>query len=238
MNNISEKPDEDFQSNDNEKNISSKGENELYNELIKKFETTQVIAHNTDHTANSIPLGSFCFAVSFILYGFYECKVHKDEDNILYMVILFFGGIGQLTAGIFEILKSRTYPATLYITYSLYFLSFYFAKKNDIFNKADVSKIYFGTWIFLGAPLILLSLRINLFFLIQNISAVAFFVIKTIGYCCDSGPLKGVISGILELVAGFSSIYICFGQILNQHFSGTILPTIPFKKNNEVDKME
>ena len=36
MNNISEKPDEDFQSNDNEKNISSKGENELYNELIKK----------------------------------------------------------------------------------------------------------------------------------------------------------------------------------------------------------
>jgi len=48
-------------------------------------------------------------------------------------------------------------------------------------------------------------------FLIQNISAVAFFVIKTIGYCCDSGPLKGVISGILELVAGFSSIYICFG---------------------------
>ena len=63
----------------------------------------------------------------------------------------------------------------------------------------------------------------------------AFFVIKCIGLCEDFDPLKGIVSGILESVAGVCSLYICYGQILNEHFQITLLPSIPLKKDNEID---
>ena len=72
--------------------------------------------------------------------------------------------------------------------------------------------------------------------MIQNIAAVAFFIIKCIGVCKDNKSLKGIVSGIFELIAGFCSLYICYGQILNEHFGITILPSIPLKKDNEIDE--
>ena len=132
INNESEKSGEISQKVE-DKNESEPQDNQLLSDFLNRIKNTPAIINRLDYYPNSIPLGSFCFAVSFILYGFHEAKVHKAEDNFLYLIIFLFGGIGQLTAGIFEFIKSRTYVATLYITYSLYFLSFYFAKKNDIF---------------------------------------------------------------------------------------------------------
>lgn len=235
MNNIehiSEKSNDESRQNEN---INNNDETQLYQDLIKKLQNTTVVASGSDYFPNAIPLGAFCFAISFILYGFYECKVHKAEDKFLYIVIFLFGGIGQLTAGVFEFIKSRVYTATLYLMYSLYFLSFFFTKKYNVQNES--LKIFFGSWACLTAPLIILSTRINLFYLIQNAAAVAFFIIKCIGVSKDNNALKGTISGILELVAGFCSLYICYGQILNKQLRNQILPMIPLNKDNEIDEI-
>jgi succinate-acetate transporter protein len=235
MNNIehiSEKSNDESRQN---MNINNNDETQLYQDLIKKLQNTTVIASGSDYFPNAIPLGAFCFAISFILYGFYECKVHKAEDKFLYIVIFLFGGIGQLTAGVFEFIKSRVYTATLYLMYSLYFLSFFFTKKYNVQNES--LKIFFGSWACLTAPLIILSTRINLFYLIQNAAAVAFFIIKCIGVSKDNNALKGTISGILELVAGFCSLYICYGQIVNKQLKTQILPMIPLNKENEIDEI-
>ena len=238
LNHISEKSVEDSQDRNNNK-LDENSENQLYNDLLRKFKSTQVVANGSDYYPNAIPLGAFCLGVSFLLYGFKECGIHEAEDNFLYVVIFFFGGIGQLTAGIFEFIKSRTYPATLYLIYGLYFLSLYvvekYTKNKADDKKEDILKIFFGSWAFLSAPLIILSVRINLFYLIQNGTSVAFFVIKCIGWCGDYNPLKEIVAGILESVAGVVSLYICYGQILNNHFGSTLLPSIPFKKDNEID---
>ena len=63
-----------------------------------------------------------------------------------------------------------------------------------------------------------------------------FFLIKCIGICYDITALKEIVSGILELIAGFSSLYICFGQIINEYFKFRLFPAIPFTKYNEIDK--
>jgi len=123
--NISEKSEEDSQQDDDSNKLAQDPENKLYKDLLNKIKNEPIIVNRLDYYPNSIPLGSFCFAVSFILYGFYETKIQKNEDNFLYIVIFFFGGIGQITAGIFESIKARTYPALLYIIYGLYFLSFF-----------------------------------------------------------------------------------------------------------------
>ena len=235
MNNIEHISEKSNDKSNQNIDITNNNETQLYQDLLKKLQNDTVVVSGSDYFPNAIPLGSFCFAISFILYGFYECKVHKTEDNFLYIVIFLFGGIGQLTAGVFEFIKSRVYSATLYLTYSFYFLSFFYVKKYNVHNES--LKVFFGSWACLTAPIIILSTRINLFYLIQNAAAVAFFVVKCIGVCKDAKALKGIIAGILELVAGFCSLYICYGQILNKQLRQQILPSIPFKKDNEIDEI-
>ena len=189
-----------------------------------------------DYYGNSIPLGAFCFAVSFVLYGFYECKVFSRPDTFTLLVLLLFGGIGQITAGIFEFIKSRTFPTVVYLLYGLYFISFFFCVyyQDNYFNQ-DCKKIFFGTWAGLSFPLLIGSFRTNIIYVLQNFSICAFFIIRCIGECKGWDVLNTTVSGILELVTGFSSLYLCFSQVLNEHFRCTILPAFPLQKENEID---
>ena len=67
----------------------------------------------------------------------------KMMYQLLYLTILMFGGVGQITTGIFEYIKLRTFPCTLYLIYGLYFLSYFFAKLsgNVIFTDKNTSDI-------------------------------------------------------------------------------------------------
>ena len=205
--------------------------------FLNKLEHSSLLVNRLDYYGNSIPLGAFCFAVSFILIGFSESriKVFKEPDKFTYLVLLFFGGIGQITAGIFEYIKSRTFPTVVYILYGLYFLSFFFGKNSKIFEINDSLKIFYGTWAGLTLPLLFASFQTNVFYIIQNIATLAFFIIRCIGECKNSDTLNEIVSGILELIAGFCSLYICFSQVLNEHFRCIILPTFPINKENEID---
>ena len=112
---------------------------EEVDKLLNKLEHSALLVNRLDYFGNSIPLGAFCFAVPFILYGFYECKVFDKVDTFTFSALLFFGGIGQITAGFFEYIKSRTFSTVVYLVYGLYFLSFFLLliiKKNSLIKIA------------------------------------------------------------------------------------------------------
>ena len=211
--------------------------------LFNKIQNSLIIVNRLDYYGNSIPLGAFCYGISFIIFGFYESTIYSTPDKFTYLVLLFFGGLGQLTAGIFEYLKSRTFPTILYLLYGFYFFTFFllnlnYSNDNTATTFVECKKIYFGTWAWLALPLLIGSLKTNVIYLVQNISVFVFFIVKCIGECKDIKVLKGKIAGILELVTGFFSIYLCFSQIINQHFKKIILPTIKLKLENEIDILE
>ena len=69
----------------------------LFKRFVGKFGSEVLNWHRMDYDTNAIPLGSFCFALAFIIYAFYRCKVYKVNDSFLWSVILIFllfGGIG------------------------------------------------------------------------------------------------------------------------------------------------
>ena len=205
--------------------------------FLSKLQNSPLLINRLDYYGNSIPLGAFCFAISFIVYGFYECGVFKEPDAFSFAVLFLFGGIGQITAGIFEYIKSRTFPTVIYLLYGLYFISFFFSfyYYSDIYKEKDSRKIFYGTWAGLSFPLVIGSFQTNVVYLLQNIAAFAFFIIRCIGECKDLGILNTTVSGILELVTVFLSLYLCFSQVINEHFRRTILPAFPIKKDNEID---
>ena len=93
--------------------------------LFTKMGREYLTCNRLDYYGNAIPLGSWCYALAFIIYGFYRCKVYRVNDTFLWAVILLFGGIGQVTAGFLEFCKGRGFPSALYLTYGFYCLSHY-----------------------------------------------------------------------------------------------------------------
>ena len=204
--------------------------------LLTKLENSSLLINRLDYYGNTIPLGAFCFAISFILFGFIESEILDKANTFAYLVILLFGGLGQITAGILEYIKSRTFPTVCYLLYGLYFISFFFGHYyNNILEKEKCRQIFYGTWAGLSFPILIASLRTNVIYLLQNISVFGFFIVRCIGECRKWNKLNGFVSGILEMVTGFLSLYLCFSQILNEHYRCNILPAFPISNENEID---
>ena len=204
--------------------------------LVNKLENSSLNINRLDYYGNTIPLGAFCFAISFVLFGFSDSGIVDNPNSFAYLAILLFGGLGQITAGILEYIKSRTFPTACYLLYGIYFISFFFGYYfNNVLENNKSRKIFFGTWAGLSFPLVIASLRTNVIYILQNISICAFYVVRCIGECKDWDNLNGLISGILEMITGFLSLYLCFSQILNEHYRCNILPAFPISKENEID---
>ena len=203
-----------------------------------------------DYYANAIPLGSFCFALAFIIYGFYRCKVYKVNDTFLWSVILLFGGIGQCTAGFLEWCKGRAFPTALYLTYGFYCLSHYALyiiprwfliniNLSMLYNYTEDSLCaYYSAWVVISFAILIGSIRTNLLFIIQCLMTFGFFLLRAIGEGCGSLGTKRNAAGILQAIAGFFSLLICISQLLNNEtFRRPVFPTCPMTPYNEVDVM-
>ena len=216
--------------------------------LLGKFGSEVLTWNQLDYYANAIPLGSFCYALAFIIYGFYRCKVYRVNDTFLWSVILLFGGIGQCTAGFLEWCKGRTFPTALYLTYGFYCLShyalyilpqWYIINQNTsmLYNfSEDALCAFYSGWVVISFGILLASVKTNCLFILQCITAFAFFLLRAVGEACGSLGTKRNAAGILQAISGFFSLLVCFSQLLNNEtFHRPCFPTCPMSPYNEVD---
>lgn len=180
--------------------------------LVQKFGNTALIVNRLDYYGNSIPIAAFCNAIAFILYGFRHARVYKDQDNesFLYSIILFFGGVGQITSGFLEFIKGRAFTASTYLCYGFYCITFYFSfffgkayyiKGNHKGEEGFIEELgekesqyiyfgiedgmwcaFFGAWMVINIPLIIASIKTNVMYVIQTITTFLFFLMMCIGY--------------------------------------------------------
>ena len=216
--------------------------------LLDKFGRDILVWNQLDFYGNAIPLGSFCYALAFIIYGFYRCKVYKVNDTFLWAVILFFGGIGQVTAGFLEWCKGRAFPTAIYLTYGFYCLSHYalyiippwFTINNNLsmlynFGEDSLCAFYSG-WVVISFAILLASIRTNCLYIFQCMAAFVFFLLRAVGEGSGSLGTKRNAAGILQAISGFFSLLICFSQLLNNEtFYSPVFPTCPMSPYNDID---
>ena len=218
--------------------------------LFNKFGREPWIFQRLDFYGNSIILGAICNALAFIIYGFYRCKVYRVNDTFLWSVILLFGGIGQCTAGFLEYCKGRGFPSALYLTYGFYCLSHYAlyiipqwfninSNTSMLYNYTQNSLCcFYSAWVVLSFGLLVASIKTNLLFILQCLAATIFFLLRAIGEGRSSLGTKRHAAGILQAIAGFFSLLVCFSQLLNNEtFYRPVFPTCPMSPYNEVDIM-
>ena len=209
-----------------------------------------LVCNRLDFYGNAIPLGSFCFAIKFIIYGFYRCKVYKVNDTFLWAVILLFGGLGQCTAGFLEYIKGRTFPTVIYTTFGFYCLSHYglyvipewFGLTQNmtmLYNyTTETLACFYGLWIVLTFGIMLTASRVNVLFMIQIMALLMGFLMRCLGEAMDSECTKRHACGILHVISGFASFFIFVSQMLNNEtFFYQIFPSCPLNPFNDIDMM-
>ena len=209
-------------------------------QLLYKLERTPIFVNRLDYFGNSIPIGAFCNAIAFIIWGFQTCEV-LDNEPFLYGLIIIFGGLGQITAGLLEYLKIRSYSALLYLTLGFFCFSYFligtknFQITNINLGDHEEMAFFFGAWFIIILPLVVASIKINIFFLVHTASTCFFFFFRWVGEVCEKKNLIKYPSAIFQLIAGFISLYIFAYQLIDEEIKSELLPTIALNPQNEID---
>jgi succinate-acetate transporter protein len=207
-----------------------------------------ITCRRVDTFGNAIPLGSFCYAIAFIIYGFYRCKIYRVNDTFLWSIILLFGGIGQCTAGFLEYCRGRSFPSALYLSFGFYCLSHYAwytipswfdlnGNRSLLYSYSENSICaFYSAWLVIVFGLCLASARTNVLYILQCLTAFVFFLLRAIGEGMGSLGCKRNAAGILQAISGFLSLLICMSQILNNEtFYRGVFPTCPLSQYNDID---
>ncbi len=180
-----------------------------------------------DNTSNPAPLGLAGFGLTTVLLNIHNAGLFPLDTMIIAMGI-FFGGIGQVIAGIMEWKKNNTFGTTAFTSYGLFWLTLVTiwmlpavgaAEKPSATSMALYLTMWgiFSTFLFVAtfklsrALQVVFALVVGLFFLLALANATGSHFIHTI-------------AGIEGIACGLSALYTGMAQVVNEYYGKTVLP--------------
>lgn len=218
------------------KSNSNNSSTNVLNPIIKdNLKEKSIPKKSITKTYNSIPLGSMSNCIVFITFGLFQIRVYVEEDTLLWSSFFVFGAIGQLTSSLLEFFNKRKFPFFFYLINGMFCLFYYILRITiDKYGKYDLC-VLFACFSVIMIPIILTSIKINLFFLIQSFFLFLFFFFMCIGEGIKNFVIVEKVSGFFQLMEGITSLYIFLSQALNDFYGFQKFPTFPFDENNGID---
>ncbi|MGN6444754.1 acetate uptake transporter [Amnibacterium sp.] len=178
--------------------------------------------------ADPAPLGLAAFALTTFVLSFANAGIIPTAGAAVLGLAAFYGGLGQLIAGIWEFANKNTFGATAFCTYGGFWLAFWYL----VSTKGDVAAGGTGVGIFLIA--------FGIFTLYMTVAAlrttgalVAVFAFLTltffalgIGAAAGASGLS-VLGGYLGIITALLAWYTSFATVLNSSFKRVVLPVFP-----------
>lgn len=185
------------------------------------------------------PLGLAGFAAAtFFLSAVNSGMLNATSESGVLGLAIFYGGIAQLLAGMWEFVKGNTFGATAFGSFGAFWLSFWWLAggKTDLAGGAsDVNHTvgtYLLVWTIFTAYMFIASLRTTAAIAAVFLVLALTFLFLTIGKF--NGDLAGhgmtEIGGYLGLITAILAWYGSFAAVTNSTFKKTVLPVIPLAK--------
>ena len=186
-----------------------------------------------DTTANPAPLGLLCFALTTILLSVHNAGFFGIDSVILAMAI-FYGGTGQVIAGIFEWKKANTFATTAFISYGFFWLSLggiiILPKLGLIGAPTEVTMgSWLTVWGIMSFVMFIATFRLNKALQVTFFLLVIAFALLASGDFMGSPALKQL-GGWVGIVLGFSAMYTGLAQVLNEVYGRVVWPLGPVVK--------
>ncbi|MGN6168695.1 MAG: acetate uptake transporter, partial [Solirubrobacteraceae bacterium] len=186
-------------------------------------------------TANPAPLGLAGFALStFILSMFNARLVNVGGTPILFGLILFYGGVAQFLAGMWEFRTGNTFGALVFGSYGAFWLALWafdtlYAKHVPLTALGSTLALYLFGWAGFTTMLFIAALRTTGAVAITLLLLVVLEVVLGFGYNNASlTTLKW--GGYIGIATAAAAWYTMFAIVLESTFKRWLLPVFPLAR--------
>src|SRR3954468_24885358 len=179
--------------------------------------------------ADPAVLGLAAFALPTFMLGLINAEiVNKNTAPVVFGLMLFYSGIGQVLAGMWEYRRNNSFGTVAFGSFGLFYLSLwaffhFYEKEVPPAQLGDSLGLFFVCWAVLAAilwvPSFHTTLVINLIFLLTT----ALLTALGIGNFIDNTTVLHV-GGYIGIALGLVDWYGCASTLVNETFGRTVIP--------------
>jgi succinate-acetate transporter protein len=186
------------------------------------------------------PLGLAGFAgTTFFLSVVNTNMLGASVQGVVLGLALFYGGLAQLAAGMWEFVKGNTFGALAFGSFGAFWLSFWYllnhlpvkAEPKDILHAVGV---YLLVWTIFTAYMTVAALRVSGAVLLVFALLTLTFLALTIGWFSETVAEFAKnsnawihVGGWLGLATALAAWYASFAGVTNATFKRVVFPTLP-----------
>jgi succinate-acetate transporter protein len=200
---------------------------------VSVSESLQAPTEPSDYPiADPGPLGLAGFAMTtFVLSCVNAGLVAKAIEPVVLPLALFYGGLIQLLAGMWEFRKANTFGALAFSSYGAFWLSFaayaqFVTPGLPAATTASATGLFLLAWTIFTAYMTVASLRVSGAVAAVFVVLLATFIFLTVGVYSGAAVITNI-GGYLGIVTAALAWYASFAGVTNATFKKTVLPVFP-----------
>ncbi|TIH40656.1 acetate uptake transporter [Subtercola vilae] len=176
-------------------------------------------------------LGLGAFALTTFLLSLANSGLMPAAGAAVLGIALFYGGIAQIAAGLWEFAKGNTFGATAFVSYGAFWLAFWWLETNpDVAKSAGAVGVgaFLLAWAIFTAFMTIASVKTNGVLLAVFIVLTLTFAALTIGEFSGQAAFTHI-GGWLGLLTAVLAWYGSFAVVINATWKRTVLSVWPSK---------
>ncbi len=182
-----------------------------------------------DKLANPAPLGLMGFGMTTVLLNLHNAGlIDGSALGIIFSMGIFYGGLAQIFAGMWEIRRGNTLGATAFSSFGLFWISLVSLKLLPVWGwAAQVSgqamTAYLVMWGLFTGLLTISTFRANRALQVVFITLTILFFLLAVADFTGNNLLKRI-AGLEGIFCGLSAIYLASAEVTNETYGKTMLP--------------
>jgi succinate-acetate transporter protein len=183
--------------------------------------------------ADPAPLGLGAFAMTTFVLSVFNAAIIKDAklEAVVLPLALFYGGIAQFAAGMWEFKNRNTFGAAAFTSYGAFWLAFagyvkFVVPGLPATQAYKATGVFLLSWTIFTAYMLVASLRVNVAVVMVLLTLTLTFLFLTIG-AFDQSTTITKIGGYIGIVTAATAWYASFAGVLNATWKRVILPVVP-----------
>jgi hypothetical protein len=171
-------------------------------------------------------LGLAAFGLTTFVLSFANAGLIPGGGVSVLGLALFYGGIGQVIAGVWEFANKNTFGATAFTSYGLFWMAAWFLLTSG--NKVDAPGVglFFLAWGIFTLYMTFAAIKTNMIILLVFIALTLTFAFLSIGEFANSATIHQI-GGYLGILTALLAFYGSFATVINSTFKRVVLPVRP-----------
>ena len=179
--------------------------------------------------ADPAPLGLAAFALTTFLLSLFNAGLLSEAgEPVVFSLGLFYGGLAQFAAGMWEFRNNNTFGATAFTSYGAFWLAFWGLEQ---FYAADIPAAsleagvgwFLIAWGIFTAYMWIGSFKVNTAVMIVFLLLTATFFLLGLGDLTGASAI-GTIGGYVGLLTAIAAWYASAAGVINHNFGRVVLP--------------